>query len=242
MQRGASSGCPRLVRSMRRLYVLAGLSVVLAIIVLVASTATPRPAADAGTPLPTLRPTFPFPSGASVPVTSADGVIIENETGPLYAMLSTVDEHGLPGDFDLDLTAQPNGPVAGSLPSGVFAQVLEIRRLPPDYLRTFYRVRVPYGLPQPLEGWVGDWYVRRTVFVIRFDEKGCVCQFLIPLWADPDLTQPGGQVMNRSPLRLIGLTEKAVQVQVLADGSLGWLDRDSVYESQDNEFIRRFVR
>jgi hypothetical protein len=190
---------------------------------------------------PTLRPTFAFPTGTPVPITSADNQLIETEPGPLYVMLSTVDEHGLRGAPLIELMSQPD-PVAanvmGSVPSGSFAQVLEIRRLPPDFLRTFYRVRAQNAERTELEGWVSDWYVRRTAFVVVFDAQKCACPFSVPLWADAGLSQPAGTVENRSPLRVLALGEQGVQVQVLSTGTIGWLSRQIVFESQEKEFLK----
>lgn len=209
---------------------------ILALAACAGPTALPPP----GT-LPGLRPTFPFPTGTPVPVTSAEGVLIETETGPLYVILSTVDEHGLRGQPLVEVASQPdpdNLAPAASVPSGSFAQVLEIRRLPPDYLRAFYLVRGQDVAGSPVEGWVSDWYARRTAFVVAFDEQGCACAFRVPLWSDPGLTELAGSVANRSPLRLLGVSERAVHVLVLSDGALGWLDRASVFESQDPEFLK----
>ena len=185
---------------------------------------------------PTPRPTFAFPTGTPVPITSAEGVLIETEPGPLYVIVSTVDEHGLKGQALIELASQPGlaeASAAGTIRSGTFAQVLEIRRLPPDYLRGFYRVSV-----DGVTGWVGDYLAHRTVFVIMFDERGCACPMPVPFWADAELTQPAGALTNRSPLRVLALGEKSVQVQVLSDGSTGWLSRAVVFESQENEFLK----
>jgi hypothetical protein len=226
-----------------------GLIVLLALVVLLSVLATPAPGVEATPPAlasssperPTPRPTFPFPQGTSVPVTAADGTLLETEVGPLYVILSTVDDHGLAGEPTLDLASQPDPSGAdpvGRVPSGTFAQVLEIRRLPPDFLRAFYRVRVSDDALQSLEGWVGDWHARRVVFVVEFDAQGCACPFAVTLWADAGLTQPTGSIPNRSPLRLIALAGSTVQVQALSDGRLGWLSRDSVHESEENEFLK----
>lgn len=201
-----------------------------------AACAAPAPAPTATLPRPTPRPTFPFPTGTPVPVTSAEDVLIETEPGPLYVIISTTDEHGLKGQALIELMSRPDPTditSVGTLPSGAFVQVLEIRRLPPDYLRGFYLVTA-----NGLTGWVGEYLARRTVYVILFDGKGCACPMPVPLWADESLTQPGGTTANRSPLRLLTLGEKAVQVQVLSDGSVGWLSRDIVHESQENEFLK----
>jgi hypothetical protein len=209
-----------------------------------APTASPTlpPIQSGATPTlpPTPRPTHPFPTGTPVPVTSAENVVIETEPGPLYVILSTVDEHGLPGPSTIDLASEPapdGAAPAGSVPTGSFAQVLEIRRLPPDYLRAFYRVQARDAAGETLEGWVADWYARRTAFVVVFDARGCACPFPVPLWADEQLAQSAGALANRSPLRLLALAEKAVQVQVLSDGAIGWLSRDIVHESQEHEFL-----
>ena len=185
---------------------------------------------------PTPRPTFAFPTGTPVPITSAEGVLIETEPGPLYVIVSTVDEHGLKGQALIELASQPGlaeASAAGTIRSGTFAQVLEIRRLPPDYLRGFYRVSV-----DGVTGWVGDYLAHRTVFVIMFDERGCACPMPVPFWADAELTQPAAALANRSPLRVLALGGKSVQVQVLSDGSTGWLSRAVVFESQENEFLK----
>lgn len=201
-----------------------------------AGCAAPASAPTATLPRPTPRPTFPFPTGTPVPVTSAEEVLIETEPGPLYVIISTVDEHGLKGQALIPLMTRPDPAEAASVglvESGTFAQVLEIRRLPPDYLRGFYLVTA-----NGLTGWVGDYLARRTVYVILFDEKGCACPMPVPLWADAELTQTVGVVENRSPLRLLALGESSVQVQVLSDGAIGWLSRDIVHESQENEFLK----
>lgn len=222
---------------MRNRRLIPGLLVVLAFVVLLSALAVTTPAAQQ----PALRPTFPFPAGTSVPITSAGGEPIDAEPGPLYVILSTVDDHGLPGGFSLRVYDRPGldeASAVGSVPTGAFAQVLEIRRLPPDYLRAFYRVRVEHGVPELIEGWVGDYYARRTAFVVAFDDQGCACEFPVQLWADARRTQPAGALMNRSPLRLLAVTESAVQVQALKDGAIGWLDSRLVHESESKEFIR----
>ncbi|HEY4690496.1 MAG TPA: hypothetical protein VIK33_14375 [Anaerolineae bacterium] len=229
---------------MKRTYVLLGLIVLLVIVLALSSTAPPRAVVETASPYSSPRPTFAFPTGTPVPVTSDENTLIEYEPGPLYVILSTLDEHGLPGDPAIDLKRQPDPNAAtsvGRVPTGSFAQVVEIRRLPPDYLRSFYRIVVRAGASNTLEGWVGDWYVRRTAFVVAFDEQGCACPFRVPLWADAQIAQSVGQIANRSPLRLLALADQAVQVQVLSDGTIGWLSRDIVHESQDKEFLRRLA-
>lgn len=185
---------------------------------------------------PTPRPTFPFPTGTSVPVTSADGLLIETEPGPLYVIVSTVDEHGLKGQALISLSALPDpadSGSAGSIGSGAFARVLEIRRLPPDYLRAFYLVE-----SGGQTGWVDEYLAHRVVYVIGFDEKGCACPMPVRLWADAELSRPGGAAANRSPLRLLAIGERSAQVQVLSDGAVGWLSRDLIHESQEEEFLK----
>ncbi len=221
-----------------RFWIVAAALLGLLLVIWLASTTVAAPA-PIGTPTlnrPTPRPTFPFPTGTGVPVTSAEGALIETEPGPLYVMVTTTDEHGLKGQallevFNLPDTNEEN--VAGLLRSGTFAQVMEIRRLPPDYLRGFYLISA-----DGVTGWVGDYLARRTVFVVTFDEQGCACVMPVPLWADAALTQQNGAVQNRSPLKLLGLEAESVQVQVLSDGSIGWLSRTIVHESQDNEFLK----
>jgi hypothetical protein len=204
------------------------------LLVLLLAACSPQPA------LPTIRPTYPFPAGTPVPVTSADGVVIEQETGPLLAILSTADDHGLAGPPALDLLAAPEpgaDEVGLPVPTGTFAPVLEIRRLPPDFLRTFVRVQVG-----DRTGWVPDWQARRTAYVIAFDSRGCACPFAVTLWGDAALAQATGTVANLSPLRVLALDEPAVQVQSLGDGALGWLPAALVHESAEPEFIRRLPR
>jgi len=193
---------------------------------------------------PAPRPRFAFPLGAPVAVTAAEDMLIENEPGPLYVILSTVDEHGVDGEPILNLMSQPDPAdtaSAGTVPTGTFAEVLEIRRLPPNYLRTFYRVSTRQSASQDMEGWVADWYARRTVSIVVFDEQGCACPFQVQLWADAELTQPAGLVLNGSPLRLLGLAEESVQVQVLSSGTIGWVSRDNVLEARKKNYLKHIV-
>src|SRR5262245_1657298 len=57
---------------------------------------------------PTARPTFAFPTGTPIPITSADNAVLEYEAGPLYVLLSTTDEHGLPNGPFVYLQPQPD--------------------------------------------------------------------------------------------------------------------------------------
>jgi hypothetical protein len=195
------------------------------------------PPATATLVRPTPRPTFPFPTGTGVPVTSAEGTLIETEPGPLYVIVSTTDEHGLKGQALLELFSQPDPndetAIVTTVRSGTIAEVLEIRRMPPDYLRGFYLVSV-----NGETGWVGDYYARRIVYVVEFDEQGCACAMPIPFWSDAALTQPNGTIDNRSPIKLLSGEGSSVQVQILSNGAIGWLSRDSVFESQENEFLK----
>ena len=219
-----------------RHWVWLGLVLVALVILAGQFTTTSPPVATPTLPHPSPRPTFSFPTGEAVPVTSAEGAVIETEPGPLYVILSTVDEHGLRGQALFDLWGQPDPAVTtsvGALPSGTFARVLEIRRLPPDYLRGFYLIEA-----NDLTGWVGDYLAHRTVYVIVFDARGCACPGPVPLWADAELGKTAGTVENRAPLRLLSLNEKSVQVQVLSNGAVGWLSRASVHETQENEFLK----
>jgi hypothetical protein len=76
------------------------------------------------------------------------------------------------------------------------------------------------------------------VYVVAFDAQGCACPFPIPLWTTAALTETAGIVANRSPLRLLAVNADVVQALVLSDGTIGWLARGLVHESQENEFLK----
>ena len=86
---------------------------------------------------PTSRPTFAFPTGTPIPVTSGDGQVIEQEAGPLYVILSTADDHGLIDDPTMELMGRPDPARQQSVAeirTGTMAQVIEIGGRPPDFL------------------------------------------------------------------------------------------------------------
>lgn len=225
---------------MSRCFRYAAIAASSAVTVVSAACAPASPAARPTLAPPSPHSTFPFPTSTPVPVTSADDKIIEYEPGPLWVILSSVDDHGRRGQPLIELARQPDAAApqrVGSVPSGSFAQVLEIRRLPPDYLRAFYRVRTTYQ-SRDYEGWVADWYARRTAYVIAFDDNKCACPFAVQLWADSALTQPAAAAANRSPLRLLTVDGESVQVQVLRDGTIGWVSAALVHESDENEFLK----
>jgi len=234
--------------SRSRFFFWLGVALVLVVVIgglVYAMRPAPSPLPPPTPERPTPRPTFPRPIvGSPVPVTSADDEVIASETGPLYVMLTTVDDHGLPAGAYVPVSQVPNdtevptrADAESGWPRGTLAQVLEIRRLPPDYLRSFYRVTTGTET-----AWVSDFYAQRTVFVIALDEQRCACPTPVPLWEDEALTQPAGEVTNVSPVQVFAVGERAVQVQVLSNGTVGWLDRALIHESSAKEFIRWLAR
>lgn len=179
--------------------------------------------AGAETAVPTLLPT-------AVAVSDAAGNTLATQEGPLWVLLSGVDEHGLIAEHELTLLQEPDAAAApGSVVhTGIPAAVLEIRHGGPQNLQRFYRVETASGDT----GWISDYYVRRVAYLYAADNE------TVALFAAPD-----GQEVTRLPnVSPVAIKEPADGawwlVQAVADGTLGWVRAELVKESPLTEFLQ----
>ncbi|MCI0643302.1 MAG: hypothetical protein L0346_00255 [Chloroflexi bacterium] len=203
----------------------------LAVLLLVGCTATPTrgPAATPETPPAGTTP-LPVPSPATtIPITDDSGTVIATQPGPLWVLLSGVDEHGLFAEHELTLLTEPAAAAAPGPPvhSGVAAFVYEIRQSGPQNLRRFYRVQALSGP----SGWLSDFYVRRLAYVYTGQGQS------VPLYQTP-----GGPLLTElasvSPVILKNPVQASWWQVATADGELvGWVTADVVKESPELEFL-----
>ena len=196
-----------------------------------AATVTTTSAVPA-TPTTTTRPAPADPALAAptaVPVTDDNGATVATQDGPLWVLLSGVDEHGLLAEPALSLLAAPapDAASAASVPTGAPAAVAEIRQAGPQGLRRFYRVQTVAGA----QGWVSDFYVRRLGYLYDGNSDG-VQLYLAPA------QQPVAKVVNVTPVRLLDPTDSEWWLVETADRPLqGWVAAEIVMESPEPEFL-----
>lgn len=178
--------------------------------------------AGAETAAPTAIPT-------AVAISGAGGETLATQEGPLWVLLSGVDEHGLIAEHELTLLQEPDvaadpGPIVHT---GIPAAVLEIRHGGPQNLQRFYRVETVSGDT----GWISDYYVRRVAYLYQVDSD------VVLLFAAPD-GQEVAQLPNISP---VAVKQPTVGdwwlVQAVEDGTLGWVQAELVKESPLSEFL-----
>lgn len=170
------------------------------------------------------------PPPTAVPIVAADGAVVNNEAGPLWVLLSGVDEHGLIAEHDFPLLQNPdaNAPTGLRVHSGVAAAVHEIRHAGPNGLQRFYRVQTVTGA----SGWISDYYVRRIVYL--FDPNGGT----VPLYAAPDGPEVA-RLANVSPVTVKVPTDDPEWwlVRSTQEGTLGWVPVTAVKESPVLEYL-----
>jgi hypothetical protein len=190
-----------------------------------APTATPAATvmAAAPTPFPTIMIEV-----SDIPVTNAAGEVVSRQPGPLWVLLSGVDEHGLIAEHELILLSEPDTAAVSetTIHTGAAVGVLEIRQTGPQNLQRYYRIQALTGEA----GWISDYYVRRTGYL--FNTKGT---------AVPLLDAPGGsevaEVVNITPVGILSPLAAWWQVQT-QDGNLtGWVEAGYVKESPEPEFL-----
>lgn len=165
----------------------------------------------------------------AVAISGENGEILATQDGPIWVLLSGVDEHGLIAEHELTLLAEPD-PTAttGTLVhTGVSASVLEIQHGGPQNLQRFYHVETVDGIT----GWISDYYVRRVAYVYDGTSDG------VPLYASPE-----GQLLSRLPnVSPVAVKEPSDAdwwlVQSVDDGLLGWVQATFVRESPSPEFL-----
>lgn len=175
-------------------------------------------------------PAAVLPTAAAPPtlisVTDGSGTVVATQPGPLWVLLSGVDEHGLIAEPELTLLAEPD-PAARPGPrvqTGVAAAVFEIRG---DGLRRFYRVQAVTGET----GWLSDFYIRRVAYL--FSAQGET----ISVYATP-AGEEMVRVANVTPVTLLDPTGARWQVKTVDGGVTGWVEADHVVESSEPDFLR----
>lgn len=170
----------------------------------------------------------------SVPVTNDAGETLSTQTGPLWVMVSGVDEHGLIAEHELVLLSEPEAATAEAaavaettIHTGTAVAVYEIRQTGPQNLRRFYRIEAPTGET----GWISDYYVRRTVYLFNLEGTS------VSLYADPSTDNVLATVTNITPVSVKSPVADWWIVQT-ADGTLtGWVQARYVKESPEPEFL-----
>lgn len=164
-----------------------------------------------------------------VPISDANGTTIANQPGPLWVLLSGVDEHGLLMEQEISLLSQPDpaaapGPV---VPTGTAAAVMEIQQGGPQNLQRFYHVQTITGFA----GWVSDYYIRRVAYLYN------AAADTVPLYDAPDGAQTA-LVPNVTPVTIQQPTDNQWWlVQLVGEARSGWVQIDVVKESPEWEFL-----
>lgn len=174
-----------------------------------------------------VTPDRPIPPTA-VPITNSDGTATATQTGPLWILISGVDEHGLVTEDELALLAAPDAAADATayIHTGLPAAVYEIRQTGPQSLRHFYRVQTAAGD----SGWVSDYYVRRLGYLFDGQKK------TVSLYNGPR-GELQAEVANVTPVELVNPTGDWWQVRS-PDGTVsGWLPASFVKESPEPEFL-----
>lgn len=165
----------------------------------------------------------------AVSISNESGETIITQEGPIWVLLSGVDDHGLMAEHEVTLVAEPDpNAAAGPLVhTGTSASVLEIQQGGPQNLQRFYHVETVDGLT----GWISDYYVRRVAYLYDAASDS------VPLYSSPD-----GQLLTRLPnVSPIALKEPSDAtwwlVQSVDDGTIGWVLATFVKESPSPEFL-----
>ncbi len=164
----------------------------------------------------------------AVPITAND-TNIAVQPGPLWVLLSGVDEHGLIAEHELILLTSPDPTAAQAarVHTGVAAAVQEIRHTGPQNVRRFYHVQTVTGAT----GWISDYYVRRVAYL--FDANGST----ISLYSAPDGLEVE-QLSNVSPVTIkVPTDDEWWLVQAVQTGTMGWVRVSFVKESPAWEFL-----
>lgn len=164
----------------------------------------------------------------AVPITANDSNIAA-QPGPLWVLLSGVDEHGLIAEHELTLLTSPD-PTASQearVHTGVAAAVQEIRHTGPQNLQRFYHVQTVTGA----SGWISDYYVRRVAYLYDANSSK------VTLYSSPDGLEVA-QLPNVSPVMIkIPTDDEWWLVQAVQTGTLGWVRVTFIKESPVWEFL-----
>ena len=164
----------------------------------------------------------------SIPVTNDAGETLSTQPGPLWVLVSGVDEHGLIAEHELTLLARPDAAAVSetTIHTGTAVAVHEIRQTGPQSLRRFYRIQAPTGET----GWISDFYVRRVAYL--FNAEGTT----VSIFAGPGETELA-KLANITPVAVKSPLTDWWIVQT-TDGNLtGWVQASYVKESPEPEFL-----
>lgn len=188
------------------------------------ATPTAVPAAElAPTPFPTIQVEV-----YDIPVTDEAGGVIARQPGPLWVLVSGVDEHGLIAEHELALLNAPDASAVSEtvIHTGSPAAVQEIRHTGPQNLQRFYRIQSPTGPA----GWISDFYIRRVAYL--FNSEGTT----VPLFESP-----GGNEIARledvTPVLLLSPLTTWWKVETADNKLTGWVPVNYVKESPEPEYL-----
>ena len=130
----------------------------------------------------------------AVPISDDSGETVAMQEGPIWVLLSGVDEHGLVAEGMLGLLENPDPDIEANrmVQTGIAASVLEIRQSGPQSLQRFFRVETVDGAT----GWISDYYVRRVAYLYDANSDG------VDLYASPD-GELLSRLVNVSPVSVI---------------------------------------
>jgi hypothetical protein len=164
-----------------------------------------------------------------IPVSNQAGEVIASQPGPLWVMLSGVDEHGLIAEHFLELLAEADANAApiAEVHTGIPADVLEIRHVGPGGLQRFYHVETVTGEI----GWISDFYIRRQAYLFN------IAGTTVSIHETPG-GPPASEVANVSPVVLLDPTAEGWwQVGSVEGELLGWVFVGFIQESPEEEFL-----
>jgi hypothetical protein len=166
------------------------------------------------------------PGPTAVPITNGREEIVSWQDGPLWVLISGVDEHGLMAEPNIYLLSR--GDVLAftneHVHTGIAAAVLEIRQ---DGLRRFYHVLATDGQ----SGWVSDYNVRRVAYL--YDGR----RTEVTLYDAPK-GNPVATLTNVYPVHLLNPTAAEWwEVTTLDGATRGWIQAEYVKESSEKEFL-----
>jgi hypothetical protein len=171
---------------------------------------------------------------AAIPITDGEGYFLRQEEGPLWTIVSGVDEDGTIESPFIGLLDAPD-PAAETVhwvATGAPVAIHEIRQTGPQNLWRFYLARTVDGR----SGWIPDYFIRRQVYLYNHN------QATIPLYATPGegVIFETGQV---TPVRLLSPTEDGWwQVQLINSDVSGWAATDHIKESPIWDYLHNAER
>ena len=166
------------------------------------------------------------PPPTAVPLTNGQGEVVSQQAGPLWVLVSGVDEHGLMAEPNIYLLSQADVLAFTNehIHTGIAAAVLEIRQ---DGLRRFYRVLATDGQT----GWVSDYHVRRVAYL--YDGQSTQVSLYDAPQGNPTTT-----LTNVYPVHLLDPTAAEWWEVTTLDGETrGWIQAEYVKESPEKEFL-----